>query len=114
MPEITVQTTAGTVTVSNPWEERVITVAVAQGVKGEQGDTGATGDNGLSAYELWLADGNVGSLQDFFDYAGANASRFLDGVPVSLTALTAGDVLTFQSGLWTNTPRTDVTDGGNF
>ena len=87
---------------------------MAQGVKGEQGDTGATGDNGLSAYELWLEDGNTGSLQDFFDYAGANASRFLDGVPVSLTALTPGDILTFQSGLWTNTPRTDVTDGGNF
>jgi hypothetical protein len=114
MPEITVQTVAGTVTVSNPWEERVITVAVAQGVKGDTGDTGATGTPGESAYELWLADGNEGSLQDFFDYAGANASRFLDGVPVSLGALTAGDVLTFQSGLWTNTPRSDVTDGGNF
>jgi hypothetical protein len=111
MPEITIQTIAGTVTVSNPWEERVISVSVAQGVQGIQGEQGNTG---LSAYELWLSDGNEGTLQDFFDFAGANASRFLDGVPVSLGALTSGDILTYQSGIWTNTPRTDVTDGGNF
>ena len=46
MPDITVQTIAGTVTVSNPWEERVISAAVAQGVKGEQGDTGPAGPTG--------------------------------------------------------------------
>lgn len=31
------------------------------------GDTGAAGANGLSAYEIWIEEGNVGTEQDFLD-----------------------------------------------
>jgi hypothetical protein len=35
------------------------------GAAGPVGPTGATGPTGQSAYELWLAQGNTGSVQDF-------------------------------------------------
>lgn len=44
-----------------------------QGVQGEQGIQGDTGPQGLpgadgeSAYQIWLAEGNVGTEQDFLD-----------------------------------------------
>lgn len=29
--------------------------------------SGAKGEDGLSAYEVWLSDGNEGTIEDFFD-----------------------------------------------
>lgn len=126
MPEISIETVAGTITVSNPFEAPVVAVPVtptvlsvdvAQGVKGDTGAAGVPGEQGsqgLSAYDLWLLAGNTGSLQDFFDYASDLASRLIDGTPVALGTLAEGDVLTYQSGNWTNAERTGITDGGNF
>jgi hypothetical protein len=36
------------------------------GPQGIQGEAGAAGANGLSAYEIWLEQGNQGSEQEFF------------------------------------------------
>lgn len=36
-----------------------------QGAKGDKGDDGENGENGKSAYDLWLEQGNIGSLEDF-------------------------------------------------
>jgi hypothetical protein len=43
----------------------VYTTGVLSGLTGPQGPAGQTGANGQSAYELWLAQGNTGTLQDF-------------------------------------------------
>lgn len=40
--------------------------SVLQAPKGDPGPKGASGDNGKSAYELWLDAGNTGTLTDFF------------------------------------------------
>lgn len=37
----------------------------ATGPQGPAGEDGAAGANGLSAYEIWLAQGNIGSQSDF-------------------------------------------------
>ena len=42
-----------------------------QGIQGEKGDTGDTGNDGgdgASAYDLWIAAGNTGTLADFLAY----------------------------------------------
>lgn len=39
-----------------------------QGLKGDKGDIGAKGskgDQGLSAYEVWLSEGNAGTIEDY-------------------------------------------------
>lgn len=36
-----------------------------QGPKGDKGETGAAGTNGLSAYQVWLSNGNIGTEEDF-------------------------------------------------
>ena len=36
-------------------------------IKGVPGDDGLPGVNGLSAYEVWLAEGNTGTEQDYLD-----------------------------------------------
>jgi hypothetical protein len=38
----------------------------------------------------------------------------IGGFPVELNELTEGDLLTVASQKWTNTKRTNITDGGNF
>lgn len=38
-----------------------------KGDKGQDGQPGLDGRSGKSAYDLWLDDGNQGSLQDFFN-----------------------------------------------
>ena len=48
------------------------------------GSTGANGTNGLSAYEIWIQEGNVGTEQEFLDSlvgaTGANGTNGIDGV----------------------------------
>ena len=41
------------------------TLSGIQGPAGPVGPTGATGADGQSAYDLWLAQGNIGTVQDF-------------------------------------------------
>lgn len=36
-----------------------------QGIQGPKGDTGESGQNGKSAYQLWLDEGNSGTITDF-------------------------------------------------
>lgn len=38
-----------------------------QGEPGPQGPAGADGQDGLSAYEIWLAEGNTGTMTDFLN-----------------------------------------------
>ena len=47
-----------------------------QGIRGEQGIQGEKGDTGESNYDLWLENGNTGTLSDFLE-----ASRGLRGLP---------------------------------
>jgi uncharacterized protein (TIGR02145 family) len=42
------------------------TTGILSGLMGQQGPTGLNGSNGQSAYEIWLAEGNTGTQQDFF------------------------------------------------
>jgi hypothetical protein len=37
----------------------------ASGANGANGTNGTNGTNGLSAYEIWLAEGNVGTINDY-------------------------------------------------
>lgn len=56
----------------------------AQGEKGETGDQGAPGPNAIGGYGF------------------------------SISNISQGDVLSFGTNTWTNTPQTQLTDGGNF
>jgi hypothetical protein len=40
----------------------IVEIKIIGGIKGDKGDAGA---NGASAYQLWLAAGNVGTIDDF-------------------------------------------------
>jgi hypothetical protein len=53
-----------------------------QGPQGPQGPAGVDGAPGLSAYQIWLSAGNVGSEEDFIAYlaAGGNNSPSIHGV----------------------------------
>jgi hypothetical protein len=98
-------------TITNNQLPAVVTIkALEVGPQGPQGLQGPAGATGPSAYQLWLAQGNTGSLQDFL----TNSSQYIDGVPVSTASLTPGDLLVYDSGQWSNSPKTSVTDGGNF
>jgi hypothetical protein len=67
----------------------------ATGVTGPQGDKGDQGDTGLSAYEVWLNEGNTGTEQDFLDSlgggggSGTGASLYLHNIEVKETATTS-------------------------
>ncbi len=43
------------------------TTPVLTGLTGAQGPAGTPGQNGLSAYEIWLAEGNTGTESDFLN-----------------------------------------------
>ena len=95
VPELVVETVTNTEYVSGV--ERVEVIEIAQqgvpGAKGDKGDKGDTGDTG--------AQGAPGSL---------------DGFPLNVANIQDGDILTFSAttSAWTNRPRTEITDGGNF
>jgi hypothetical protein len=50
---------------------------------GPSGPSGATGADGQSAYEVWLAAGNVGSVSEFLNTLGASYYRYIQGSPSS-------------------------------
>lgn len=59
-----------------------------QGEKGQDGINGANGQDGKSAYELWKAQGNEGSLEDFFNAIVARVHKEeLDALKLQVTAL---------------------------
>lgn len=49
-----------------------------QGYRGSVGPRGVRGTTGKSAYEDWLAQGNTGTLEDFFQAIGGGGSAFLN------------------------------------
>jgi uncharacterized protein (TIGR02145 family) len=57
------------------------TTAVLNGLTGSQGPAGV---NGLSAYEIWLVQGNIGTEQDFLNsLQGATGAQGPQGIPGS-------------------------------
>jgi hypothetical protein len=83
--------------------------AGATGPQGEQGPQGPSGTNGLSAYEIWLAQGNTGSEEDFLQSSSLisnlndlNIGDLLYWNGDSLIAVTGGyngAILTFCNGV---------------
>ena len=59
------------------------------------------GEDGKSAYELWLEQGNTGTLEDFFKDIGSSG-----GIPV-ITEADEGRVLTTSGGaaVWRDLPK---------
>ena len=86
VPELVIETVTNTEYVSGVERVEVIEIA-QQGVPGAKGDTGAQGAPGS-----------------------------LDGFPLNVANVQNGDILTFSAttSAWTNRPRTEITDGGNF
>ena len=86
VPELVIETVTNTEYVSGVERVEVIEIA-QQGVPGAKGDTGAQGAPGS-----------------------------LDGFPLNVANIQNGDIFTFSAttSAWTNRPRTEITDGGNF
>ena len=65
----------------SPSSNFVFNVVLLSGGKGDPGTDGTDGINGASAYDIWLENGNSGTIQDFLDYfkgtdGGAGASAY--------------------------------------
>ena len=107
VPELVIETVTNTEYVSGV--ERVEVIEIAQqgvpGAKGDKGDKGDTGDTGLK-----------GDKGDTGDTGAQGAPGSLDGFPLNVANIQNGDILTFSAttSAWTNRPRTEITDGGNF
>jgi hypothetical protein len=48
-------------------------------ITGKQGEQGIEGEVGKSAYELWLEQGNVGSVDDFIDFLKGEQGETIQG-----------------------------------
>lgn len=53
------------------------------GQPGVSGPGGPTGPDGASAYEIWLAQGNVGSTTEFFAAIGNQYFRYVQATPAT-------------------------------
>lgn len=84
-------------------EQSVISTAVLTGQRGEPGE------EGLSAYEVWLSEGNVGTEQDFFDSLQGDPGAPGEGVP---TGGTTGQILAKNSNTDYDTEWIDAASGG--
>lgn len=82
----------------------------ASGPRGIQGVQGVPGTPGLSAYDIWLTQGNTGSPEEFF----AHISGYIGGQEVDVSIPNPGDVLEYTGSVWTNQAKSQLTDGGNF
>lgn len=70
------------------------------------------GGAGLSAYDLWLAAGNTGSLADFINTAGGNLQPQVDAATAAATALM---IYTFgYIGINEPAPPADVPEGQGY
>lgn len=78
-------------------------MVVEGGAQGEPGPPGAAGDDGQSAYQIWLAAGNTGTVQDYLNdlvgpagadgVPGANGTPGIDGVSVTDADIQNGDLI---------------------
>lgn len=72
--DASVELEIGTVTMGNPYNASIVEEETAQGRTRKLNITfptagkGEPGDDGKSAYEIWLDSGNIGTEQDFLDY----------------------------------------------
>lgn len=72
------------------------------GADGTDGIDGAPGTDGASAYDLWLADGNVGTLSDFWNWLRAGAwgyGSFIDTTTQSNPVANTARPITFDTTL---------------
>ncbi len=72
-------------------------------IKGENGKDGIDGEDGLSAYQIWLNAGNVGTEQDFLNWLkgsdGTNGTNGTNGLSAYQIWLNAGNIGTEQDFL---------------
>jgi hypothetical protein len=68
------------------------------GAAGPQGEQGPAGANGLSAYEIWLEQGNTGSEEDFINSLVNGSSQTIPN------GVSNGDILFWNNNQWTNLP----------
>jgi hypothetical protein len=109
--EVQVETVINEIAVGTVSNQVVVAgVPGTRGPTGPEGPPGASGTPGQSAYELWLSEGNYGSLWDFY----SDISHYLGGQPVNIASLTEGDVLGYSGTAWVNQANSTLTDGGNF
>ena len=105
------------------WGDDVTNISLPHGVDGTDGADGTDGldgTSGLSAYELWLAEGNVGTISDFMSYlvgaSGSQGAAGIDGIDGSDGSsayelwLAAGNTGTIEEFL-DSLSGTDGTDG---
>lgn len=106
---------------------------------GEQGAAGRKGDDGRSAYDVWLSLGNVGTEADYInslvgatgksayqewldlgnvgtesDFIASLSINSIEGLPIQVATPNADDVLLCTGNAWVNSPQNTLTDGGNF
>ena len=75
--------------------------AGADGAQGPQGPAGADGAPGLSAYETWLALGNVGSEEDFITYLAAGGTNFSPSIHGVFDSATDGNTFEISNAVST-------------
>jgi len=91
--------------VANPNQVKIlspgstVTRVVTAGARGPRGEQGA---DGLSAYDLWLAEGNEGSIEDFFASLTGQAYTHDQMTPGTVWSITHNlgffpNVMTFDS-----------------
>jgi microcystin-dependent protein len=86
-------------------------VAGVAGSKGDKGDTGSNGTTGLSAYQVWIANGNVGTVQDFLDSLSGSTGTTATVTVLNTTTLPAGNLATVTLD-GTSTPTNTVLNFG--
>jgi hypothetical protein len=75
--------------------------AGADGAQGPQGPAGADGAPGLSAYETWLALGNVGSEEDFITYLAAGGTNYSPSIHGVFDSATDGNTFEISNAVST-------------
>jgi hypothetical protein len=75
-----------------------------KGDSGENGETGAEGPSGSTAYELWIAQGNTGTVADFVDnLKGEPGEQGPEGVPGDSSIVGSGLLSAdLTASLWTD------------
>ncbi len=81
-----------------------------QGPQGVQGPAGQNGTNGQSAYDIWLAQGNTGTQQDFLNSLqggqGTNGQNGLSAYEIWLSQGNTGSEQDFLTSLQANSNNT--------
>ena len=96
----------------------------AIGATGPQGQAGINGTNGMSAYEIWINLGNIGTQQDFINSLNSTSNSSVSDLPnisvteynfnttgISVTGtLLPGPVATSYGFVWSTSPNSDIYD----